>query len=265
MGCIGFQGERGAFSEQAARALLGGGVEALGFVDFDALVRAVDAGEIEYGLLPCENTIYGPIARAYDLLLRYPAVAIVDETSHAIVQCLIGTPGSTLEAIERVLSHPVALEQCGAFLRARPQIRLEPVEDTAGAVRNVVERGDARSAAIGPKLAAELYGGVVLAEAVADEGENVTRFLVISRERTSRRSLGRLCVTFSLPHEPGSLYRALQGIAECNLNVRSLVARPKSGAPFEYRFIAEIECPAALDVTSIGIPGALETRVLGRY
>jgi chorismate mutase/prephenate dehydratase len=262
---IGFQGEPGAFSDQAARALFGEQIAASGYVDFDALVRAVDAGDVAFGLLPCENTIYGPIARAYDLLLRYPAVAIVDETSHAIVQCLIGTPRSTLDSIERVLSHPVALEQCGAFLKARPSVRVEAVEDTAGAVRCIVERDDARSAAIGPRLAAEMYGGLVLAEAIADEAENVTRFLVISRRPESRRGLGRLSVTFSLPHEPGSLHRALRGVAERNVNLRSLVARPKRGAPFEYRFVAEMDCPTNLDDASIVIPGALDVRILGRY
>jgi prephenate dehydratase len=262
---VGFQGEPGAFSEQAARALFGERVETFGCVDFDELVRAVDAGEIECGLLPCENTIFGPIARSYDLLLRYPAVTIVDETSHAIVQCLIGTPGSTLDSIDRVLSHPVALEQCGAFLKARPNLRIEPVEDTAGAVRTIAERGDPRCAAIGPRLAAELYGGVVLDEAIADESENVTRFFVISRKRESRRSLGRLCATFSLSHEPGSLYRALGGIAACNINLRSLLARPKRGAPFEYRFVAEMDLPPNLDGASIVIPGALDIRILGQY
>ena len=102
-GQIGFQGEAGAFSEQAARELFGEQIGTCGYLDFDALVRAVNAGEVEYGLLPCENTIYGPIARAYDLLLQHPAVRIVGETSHAIVQCLIGTQASTLETIERVL------------------------------------------------------------------------------------------------------------------------------------------------------------------
>jgi chorismate mutase / prephenate dehydratase len=264
-GHIGFQGEAGAFSDQAARELFGEHIGTRGYLDFDALVRAVDAGEIEFGLLPCENTIYGPIARAYDLLLQYPAVRIVDETSHAIVQCLIGVPGSTLDAIERVLSHPVALEQCGFFLKGRSSLRVEAVDDTAGAVRSIVELGDRHSAAIGPRLAAEMYGGVVLADAIADDDENVTRFLIISRRFAALRGLGRLCVAFSLSHETGSLHKALGGFADENANLRSIVARPKRGAPFEYRFVAEMDWPRDKDAASLHIPGALEVRVLGHY
>jgi prephenate dehydratase len=265
LGRVGFQGESGAFSEQAARALFGDDVETSGYVDFDALVRAVDAGDVEYGLLPCENTIYGPIARSYDLLLSHPAVAIVDETSLAIVQCLIGTRGSTLDSIECVLSHPVALEQCGAFFNAHPTIRAERFDDTAGAVRRIVERGDPRSAAIGPKLAAEIYGGTVLAEAIADESDNTTRFLVISRSRASRRGLGRLCLAFALLHEAGSLHRALGVFAKRDYSLQSLVARPRRGAAFEYLFVAEMQCPPDVDPESIVIPGALEVRILGVY
>lgn len=262
---IGFQGEAGAFSEQAARELFGEHISTRGYLDFDALVQAVDRREVEFGLLPCENTIYGPIARAYDLLLQYPLVRIVDETSHAIAQCLIGIPASTLEAIERVLSHPVALEQCGVFLKAHPTMRIETVNDTAGAVRSIIELGDRHSAAIGPRLAAEIYGGLVLADAIADDAENVTRFLVISRSSHPRRSLGRLCLAFSLQHEPGSLHKALGGIVKQKSNLRSLVARPKKGTPFEYRFIVEMDWPTLKSHASMIIPGAIDVRVLGHY
>lgn len=228
-------------------------------------MAAVDARDVEFGLLPCENTIYGPIARAYDLLLQYDGVAIVDETSHAIVQNLIGAPGATLEVVERILSHPVALEQCGAFLKARPHIKIEPVADTAGAVRGIVEGGDRRAAAIGSRLAAEIYGGVVLAPGVQDDRENVTRFLVIARDGKPRRHLGRMCVAFSLPHEPGSLYRALGAFAQRGLNLRSLVARPKERAAFEYRFVVELDWPPALEPEAFQLPGSLDVRVLGKY
>jgi prephenate dehydratase len=261
---VGFQGERGAFSDQAIRALFGSAVAPHGYRDFDALVTAVDSGEIAYGLLPCENSIYGPIARAYDLLLRNERVAIVDETTHPIVQCLIGVSGTALQSVERVLSHPVALEQCWAFLQSLDGVKVEAVDDTAGAVRAIVERGDARVAAIGPDLAAQMYGGVVLAQGVQDDRDNATRFFVISRDRTPRRDLGRICIAFSLPHEPGSLYRALGGIADRGLNLRSLVARPQKNRPFEYCFVAELDCAADPDAQSL-VPGAIDARVLGRF
>lgn len=131
---VGYQGEPGAFSEAAALALLGD-VETRGFVTFDDVVDAVESGEVDTGLLPCENTIYGSIARTYDLLLQHPTLHIVDETTHRIVQCLVGVHGATLETIRVVASHPVTLEQCRGFFRKNPQLRAEIVEDTAGAVR----------------------------------------------------------------------------------------------------------------------------------
>jgi prephenate dehydratase len=262
---VGFQGEPGAFSQQAARALLGEGTASRGYVDFDALVEAVAASDVTYGLLPCENSTYGPIARAYDLLLQNPDLSIVDETSLPIVQCLIGVRGASLTGIERVVSHPVALDQCLAFLKTLPNVKVEAVDDTAGAVRAVLEDGNPRVAAIGPRAAAEIYGGVVLREAVQDESENVTRFFLLSRNPEARRRLGRVCVAFELPHEPGSLHRALGAFAERHLNLRSLVARPCKGRPFGYSFIAEIDWPEALGDALPGIPGATDVRVLGRF
>jgi prephenate dehydratase len=261
---IGFQGEAGAFSEQAARELFGAAAAPRGYLDFDALVAAVDAGDVTYGLLPCENSIYGPVTRAYDLLLQYENVAIVDETTLAVEQCLIGIPGSTIAGVERVLSHPVALEQCWSFLKSLPKARIEAVDDTAGAVRTIVERAEPAVAAIASRLAAEFYGGTVLAEGIQDEADNATRFLVISRDPAPRRSLGRICVAFSLAHEPGSLFRALGAIAQRRLNLRSLVARPRKGRPFEYSFIAELDGSMDLDAVDL-VPEALEARVLGRY
>ncbi|MGC2244083.1 MAG: prephenate dehydratase domain-containing protein, partial [Candidatus Aquilonibacter sp.] len=108
---VGFQGEPGAFSEEAAAGLFGA-IESRGYPTFDALVDAVDAGEVPCGLLPCENSIHGPVTRAYDLLYAHPRVAIIDETVHRIVQTLIGIEGASLDDIRRVESHPVALEQC---------------------------------------------------------------------------------------------------------------------------------------------------------
>jgi 3-deoxy-7-phosphoheptulonate synthase len=261
----GFQGESGAFSEEAARAYFGEEMETRGYADFDALVEAVDAGEASYGLLPCENVIYGSIARAYDLLYAHDGVTIVDETRLNVEQCLIGMPGAKAAGIERVLSHPVALEQCRRFLSGRPQMRAEAVDDTAGAVRAVIAAADPRVAAIGPAQAAGRYGGEVLARAIADVAENVTRFFVIARRGTAGAGRGRACVAFALAHETGSLHRALGRIAEAGLNLRSLVARPYPGRPFEYVFYAELDCPPACDLHALVRRVAGESRVLGRY
>lgn len=261
---VGFQGEPGAFSEEAAIALFGQ-ARTTGFQSFDALVQAVESGQVELGLLPCENTIYGPIARAYDLLLLHPGVHIVDETTHRVVQALIGVPGAQIDTVECVASHPVALEQCRAFLARHPSIQVRTVDDTAGAVREVVERADRRFAAIGPALAARRYGAQILADAIQDDAENLTRFFAIARDPAPRRNLGRACLAFGLPHEPGSLYTALGKLASRSLNLRSLVARPTRANPFEYTFYAEIECPPQFDVAALAQELSPQARVLGRY
>lgn len=242
-----------------------GAVETRGYRDFDALLAAVSAGEVAYGLLPCENTIYGSIARSYDLLLEHRGVAIVDETSHRIVQCLIGTKDATLEGVARVRSHPVALGQCRRFLATFPSWRAEAAEDTAGAVREIAEAGDAATAAIGPALAAQKYGAKVLADAIADEPENITRFFLLARSPQPRRNLGRACVAFHLPHRAGTLHAALAGFARHGLNLRNLVVRPRRGYPFEYSFYVELETSADAPASALddGLPPG--ARVLGRY
>jgi prephenate dehydratase len=264
---VGFQGEPGAFSEEAAAALFGE-VETRGYVDFDALIAAVDNGEIEYGLLPCENSIHGQIARAYDLLFVHPNLRVVDETVHRIVQNCIGVRGASTAGLTRIESHPVALEQCRRFIGTLPGIEVVAVADTAGAVRDVIARGDARVAALGPAASATRYGGAILAEAVQDETENFTRFFLVARggdDAAPRRGRGRALVALVLPHRPGSLHAALGYISEKGLNLLALLPRPLPGRPFEYVFYAELDCPdrAALGPIAQSIDG--EMRVLGWY
>jgi prephenate dehydratase len=261
---VGYQGEPGAFSEAAAVELFGS-VETRGYATFDLLVDAVNAGRVPYGLLPCENSIHGPVARAYDLLYAHPDVRIVDETRHRIEQALIGMPGARLEAIRRIESHPVALEQCRRFLASLPWAQAVAVGDTAGAVREIASCGDVSRAAIGPAPSAARYGAAVLAEAIQDEAENYTRFFAIARDGQPRRRLGRAAVAFVLAHRTGSLHRALGVLVERGMNLRALVARPLPGRPFEYIFYVELDCPdepAALAVTD-GIGS--EARLLGWY
>jgi len=264
---VGFQGEPGAFSEEAALALFGDATDCTGFRTFDDLVESVDTRAVEAGLIPCENAIYGSIARTYDLLAEHPGIRITDETTHVIVQSLIGLPTAKIETIERIISHPVALEQCRSFLRKLPHVQVEPVDDTAGAVRMVSELYDPRIAAIGPALAAKRYGVKVLNPSVHDDIANVTRFFVIEHADTAkpRRNLGRACIALDLPHRSGSLYHALGTIAERNLNLRSLVARPARTQPFEYTFYLELDCPQKETVVELldVLPG--ETRLFGWY
>ena len=261
---VGFQGEPGAFSEEAASALFSP-PQLRGYRTFDALVEGVANREVEYGLLPCENTIAGSIARAYDLLFVHPEISIVDETTHRVEQTLIGTNGATLTSLETVASHPVALDQCRRFFREHPHIAPAVVDDTAGAVRTIVERGDPRHGAIGPALAAERYGASILARGVADDSENFTRFFVIARDRPPRRHHGRATLSFVLPHKSGSLHGALGAIAERGMNLRSLVARPLPKRPFEYVFHVDLEAATEAEIHDLAACFGSDARVLGWY
>lgn len=235
-----FQGEAGAFSDEALHAWLGE-VRTVGFATFDDVIACLERQETTYGLLPCENTIAGAITRTYDLLYDHRTIKIVGETTHRIEQCLIGVPGATIDAIATVHSHPVALEQCRTFFKDHPHLIPVPAADTAGSVRMVVQMGDRTAGAIGPALAAHQYNGVVLRHGIQDYKDNYTRFFLVSGTVPAKDSTGRVCLALNLPHAPGALYRALRNFAREGYNLRSLVARPLRGAPFEYTFYLEIE------------------------
>lgn len=261
---IAFQGEPGAFSDDAARALRRD-ADTRGYDTFDDAAAALERGEVDLALLPVENSISGAVPRVYDLLWGNPHLRIVDEIVHPIVQNLIGTPDATLAGLREVRSHPVALEQCRAFLGARPGLRSIIVADTAGAVREIVARGDRRVGAIGSRLAAKRYGGRILAAAIQDVAGSFTRFFLLQRDGTPSPAPTRACIAMRLAHRPGTLRDALAAFADLGLNLRTLVSRPSLEEPFTYRFYCEI---VELDADRLAralarIDG--EVRTLGLY
>lgn len=176
----GFQGEAGAFSELAIRSLLGE-IHAQGFRTFAEVLNALEAERIHYAVLPFENTVHGPIATVQHLVAARNQLTISGEASVRVEQCLIGMPDATLEAIDTVASHPVALTQCGRFLRVHAGWQVIEADDTAGAVREMIEAGRPGTAAIASALAAERYGACVLQRGIQDDRENITRFWLITR------------------------------------------------------------------------------------
>lgn len=262
---VGFQGEPGAFSEEAANQLVpGAGTQ--GYRTFAMLIDAVQNGEVDAALLPIENSISGQIASNYDLLWHHPDLSITGETVHRVVQSLIGIKGARVEDIVEVRSHPVALEQCGRLFAAHPAWKRTVVDDTAGAVREIVAGGDRRVAAIGSGSAARRYDAAILVEAVQDNPENFTRFFLVRREPSAKAKFGRACVAIALADRPGSLRDALSAFADEHLNLRSLVSRPAPDeGPFKYRFYCEIERadPDAMARALAKIDG--QKRVLGAY
>jgi prephenate dehydratase len=261
---VAYQGEPGAFSDDAARRLVPG-AETLGFGTFDDAAAAVQSGNATYALLPCENSISGSVPRVYDLLWADERLSIVDEIVYRVVQNLIGLDGATAHDLREVRSHPVALEQCRHFLGAHPNVKSTIVADTAGAVREIARLGDVRVGAIASALAAERYGVRVLVPGIQDVADNFTRFFLLERDGAAKHEPSRACIALSLAHEPGALRNALGAFADVGLNLRTLVSRPSLEEPFTYRFYCEVEPaePARLHTALANVGGT--SRVLGHY
>lgn len=241
---VAFQGELGAFSEDAV-AVLWPEAEPVPLRTVADVVRSTSRGDVDRGVLPIENTVAGGVVTTYDALAGAATLHAVAEVVLAINQCLVANAGSTIGTIEVVESHPVALAQCAGYLAALPNLREQPASDTAGAARAVAESGDNRRAAIASARAAARHGLTVLAEHVEDRPDNQTRFIALSRTpaRVARGTPARTSVVFTTANEPGALVRALDSIARHQLNVSRLESRP-AGAPWTSRFFADVDHPA---------------------
>ncbi len=270
---VAYQGERGAFSESAARRLMGEAAT-LPFASFEEMFDAVRDGAADCCVAPIENSLAGSIHRNYDLLLD-SELTIFGETNLRIVHNLLGAPGSAIAGVRRVYSHPVALAQCGRFLRAHPGIEPVPVHDTAGAVRMVMERGDAEEAAIASDRAGEIYGAATLAASIEDHAQNFTRFVLAAPLAAGLRPLDgparrwKTSLLLRVANKPGSLFRALGAFALREIDLSKIESRPIEGRPWEYAFYVDVIGNAAEEP----LAGALETlrgaadvvKVLGSY
>lgn len=176
---VAFQGERGAFSEEAALQLLGPEIELVPQRTFTALYRSVDNGDADYVLAPVANSIAGPVQASLDLLQQSSLVTL-DAIEIQIEQHLIGYPGATLNDLESVQSHAVALAQCKRFFAEHPRLKPITADDTAGSVAEIMQRGDPTRAAIAGSRAAEFYGASIICESIQDQPENFTRFVLLS-------------------------------------------------------------------------------------
>lgn len=265
---IAFQGERGAFSEEAALCLLGEEVQLVPCATFAGAFRAVAAGEADYVLAPVENSLAGAVQWSLDLLAE-SELGICAEVILPIVHNLIGVPGARIEQIRSVESHPVALAQCERFFQANPGIKRIAAEDTAGSVRETLSRGDPARAAIAGRRAAEIYGKEILREHLEDNPANFTRFFLLATGQQAAREGTKLSLVFQLPHLPGALYTALEPFARREINLLRIESRPMQGRPWEYRFYLDLQASArdpeviqALD--ELG-RNAVQLKILGCY
>jgi prephenate dehydratase len=265
---VAFQGERGAFSEEAAVKLLGEEIVLVPRPTFDRAFSAIGDGVADYVLAPIENSLAGSVHRSFDLLVD-SRLNIVGEEIIPIIHYLIGPPGATLEEVTVVESHPVALAQCEQFFSDHPRLKRVATEDTAGSVRDVVRAGDRTRAAIAGRRAADLYGGAILREHLEGNRENYTRFLLLSATAGWPDAANKLSLVFQLDHRPGALHHALEPFGRRNLNLMKIESRPVHGKPWQYRFYLDLQASrtdpqvaAALEELQSLV---VELRILGSY
>ncbi len=251
---IAYQGEPGAFSEAAARRV-DPDAQLQPSKSFEEVFETVAADPATWGILPFENSIGGSIHRNYDLLLSHE-LPIVAEVELPVVHHLLALPGATLAGLRRVYSHPQGLAQCERFLRTLTNAMLKAV-------------GFTDAAAIASARAGEVFGLKSLAASVQDFDDNITRFLVIGHQPIKNAVADKTSIVFTLPNEPGSLFKALSVFALRGIDLTKLESRPIPGRPWEYRFYVdlgvardEVHCGRALAHLSEFAP---MLRTLGTY
>lgn len=272
---VAYQGERGAFSEDAARELLVPEIETLPNRTFDDMFESVSSGVARCAVVPIENSLAGSVHKNYDLLVEHN-LTIIGEANVRIVHNLIAPRPIALSEIRRVYSHPVALAQCERFLRANPHVEVAPAYDTAGSVKMVVENNRGDEAAIAGATAAKVYGAHIIAEAIEDNAKNFTRFLLLARADDAlavRLTVGggmrKTTIVFRVANRPGALFRSLAAFALRDIDLTKIESRPIEGRPWEYSFYLDLigdRCDPHVERAVAHLAEMAESiRVLGSY
>jgi len=235
---IAYQGEPGAFSEAAARRV-DPDADLQPSKSFEEVFETVAADPATWGILPFENSIGGSIHRNYDLLLSHD-LPIVAEVELPVVHHLLALPGATLAGLRRVYSHPQGLAQCERFLRTLTKVEIIATYDTAGSAKMVADAGLTDAGAIASARAGEVFGLTSLAASVQDFDDNITRFLVIGHQPIRDAVADKTSIVFTLPNEPGSLFKALSVFALRGIDLTKLESRPMPGRPWEYLFYVDL-------------------------
>ena len=270
---VGYQGTDGAYSKIAAERHFADRCDELvcvGFNSFAELLNAVLSGQVDFGMQPIENTTAGSINEAYDLLARLD-LHLVGEEVLKIEHCLAALPGTRLDEIRRVYSHPQALLQSSTFLDQLKHAQVHAFTDTAMAMKKVRDEGNREQAAVAGEHAAALYGLEVLARDIANQSNNFTRFVVAARQ-PAEFPLGVPCKTsliLTTRHEKGALVRCLSVLAEHGLSLTKIESRPRPNTPWEYIFYIDFDGnlsdPNVAKAVESVRANTLSLRVLGSY
>jgi chorismate mutase/prephenate dehydratase len=236
---VAFQGEVGAYSEEAALQFFGPSIITKPCESLDEVFKVVEQDEVEFGIVPVENSLEGSISLVYDLLLD-SSLKVCGETELRVSHCLIGSPEARLDLIKRVYSHPQALGQCKTFLK-HLGCELIPTYDTAGSVKMIKEKAITDGAAIASARAAEIYKMKIIASEIEDNPNNFTRFFILAKEDSPPSGNDKTSIVFSVKHRPRALSEFLKEFAVRNINLTKIESRPTRQKPWEYNFYLDFE------------------------
>lgn len=236
---VAFQGSAGAYSEEAALQFFGSSITTSPSEHLDDVFKAVEQDEVEFGIVPVENSLEGSISRSYDLLLE-SNLKVCGEIELRVSHCLIVNPQTRLDLIKRAYSHPQALAQCKTFLK-HLGCELIPTNDTAGSVKMIKEKGITDGAAIASARAAEIYEMKIITSKIEDNPNNFTRFFILSKEDSPPSGNDKTSIVFSVKHRPKALYDFLKVFAARDINLTKIESRPTRQKPWEYNFYLDFE------------------------
>lgn len=263
-----FQGDHGAFSEEAGLRYFNFNVNPVPCKEFEDVVKKTINDKNSYGILPIENTSIGSIHSNYDLLLKY-RIYIVGEINLIVKHHLIGIRNTDLSKIKRIISHPAAIQQCQKFLKSLRKVDIEIAYDTAGSVKFIKENNLFDTAAISSEISAKIYSMRILKKNIQDTNSNITRFLILSRKKVIPKNNPKTSIVFTLLNKPGSLFRALSVFALRDIDLKKIESRPIPEKPFEYYFYLDFKGSMMDKVSQNAIKNLKEIssflKILGSY
>ena len=234
-----FQGIAGAYSEEAIHQFFGPEIESIPCRTLADVFLAVESGDADYGMLPIENAVAGSVTRSYELLMEHD-LRIYAEVILRVRHMLLALPGTKLDDVKRVRSHPQALAQCQHYL-SRHGLEPEPAFDTAGSAHDLAANPEPGVAVIASALSAPLYGLEILDRDIEDFAFNYTRFFVLATEGPPRAQRNKTSLVFTTPHQPGALYECLGEFARRHINLTKIESRPRLNRPWQYIFYLDFE------------------------
>ena len=262
-----FQGAEGAYSQAAMRQYFGDKISSIHVDTFRDAMAAIEEGSADFAVLPIENSTAGIVSEIYDLLVEYENY-IVGEQIIKIEHCLLGLPGTKLEEIHTVYSHPQSLMQGARFLSEHDWKQIS-MQNNAFAARKVAEEQDRTQAAIASAYAGETYGLEVLKRGVNQSSSNSTRFIIVTNQKIFKKDAKKISICFEVPHESGSLYHMLSHFIYNGLNICKIESRPIEDRTWEYRFFLDFEGNLSDSAVKNALRGlrdeARNMKILGNY